>query len=86
MGCQRAVLLLEHLDQQPKGKAAREGRAQLMADLCLYLEACEASRNVTVLLATARPETLSATLLERVPHCLFVPLPSVRTRCPLLPP
>eukprot|EP00873_Tetraselmis_striata_P045041 jgi/Tetstr1/465305/TSEL_010003.t1 len=82
MGSRRAVLALDYLDQQPKGKAARELREQLMLDLCLYLEACSAapSRSVVVLLATARPETLSPALLQALGHCFFMPLPSAAAR------
>ncbi|XP_075266041.1 uncharacterized protein LOC142358533 [Convolutriloba macropyga] len=70
MDAPRAVVLVSYLNQQPKGKAARDARVQLLSDLCLYLDACAArpDQTIVVIVATNRPETLSTELLENLPH------------------
>lgn len=81
----RAVVLVDFLDHQPKGRAARELRTKLMQDLCFCLEACSAQPclSVIVLVNTARPEMLSAELLKDIKHKLLVSLPDVRNDMPM---
>eukprot|EP00192_Tetraselmis_astigmatica_P000744 CAMPEP_0117696216 /NCGR_PEP_ID=MMETSP0804-20121206/28558_1 /TAXON_ID=1074897 /ORGANISM="Tetraselmis astigmatica, Strain CCMP880" /LENGTH=1088 /DNA_ID=CAMNT_0005510347 /DNA_START=99 /DNA_END=3367 /DNA_ORIENTATION=- len=82
MSAPRAVVLVSYLNQQPKGKAARDVRMQLMSDLCLYLDACASSpeRTVSVLVASNRPETLSSELMEYLVHRFLLPLPQAAAR------